>query len=104
MEWVRRGGLIVVFADAWRADEYDEPLDGLAALAGAERQAATSPFSNSRILPVAGEADFHPHRVEGRTVADVRWAGARIRAVYEDQTPAWLEGDVGKGRVIYFGH
>lgn len=104
MEWVRRGGLIVVFADAWRADEYDEPLDGLAALAGAERQVATSPFSNSRILPVAGEADFHPHRVEGRTVSEVRWPGSRVRAVYEDQTPAWLEGDVGKGRVIYFGH
>ncbi len=104
VEWVRRGGLLWVCADAWRFDEYDEPNDGLHELAGVERIFTNGAVSANLVQPIAERADFLPHRVEMRAVANVRWPGSVVRAEYEDGSPAWMEGRAGKGWVVYVGH
>ena len=111
--WVENGGLLWTCADAGTLNEYNEPQDLLGAVAGAKRLfAANTPPADAAaktppltVTPVNGEADFVAHTVvTGRMAQKVEWPGARVRAVYDDGRPAWMEKVVGKGRVVYIGH
>jgi hypothetical protein len=110
--WVENGGLLWMCADAGTLNEYNEPQDLLETVAGARRRFAADPPPAAAkgtppvtVSPVKGEADFVAHTVTpGRMAQTVEWPGARVRAVYDDGRPAWLEKAVGKGRVVYIGH
>jgi hypothetical protein len=111
--WVENGGLLWICADAGTRNEYNDPEDLLEKVAGAKRvfdtnappAAAGTKAPPVTITPVKGEADFVAHTVTpGRMAQTVDWPGARVRAVYDDGRPAWIEKPVGKGRVVYVGH
>jgi hypothetical protein len=109
--WVENGGLLWICADAGTLNEYNEPQDLFETVAGAKRLfdtntlPAASKTAPLTVSPVRGEADFVAHPVTpGRMAQTVEWPGARVRAVYDDGRPAWLEKTVGKGRVVYVGH
>jgi hypothetical protein len=110
-EWVKSGGLLWLCANAAMRNEFDEPHDLLARLVNARRTyelgaAATGAnVAPLTVAPAAGQAEFRPHTVVRTDMpASVAWDGARVRAAYDDQRPAWLEGATGKGRVIYVAH
>lgn len=113
--WVRAGGLLWACSEAASRNAFNEPEDLLGRLAGLKRTLPPStgwpPSTGIEdagdlvVAPVAGEAQFRPHRVvAGNRPQAVEWAGARVRARYADGQPAWLEGTAGKGRVVYVAH
>ena len=103
--WVKGGGLLWACADAACRNEYAEPYDLLERLDGIKRVYNKPGENGLQIVPVAGETEFAPHAVPGDArLSDVAWEGARVRARYGDNAPAWLEKTVGKGKVVFFGH
>ncbi len=111
--WVKDGGLLWSSADALTRDEFNQPLDGLNALANIQRkfteakksQAADAMAPAPVMTPVKGELDFSAQTVATagmpeQVIAD----GARVRARYEMGAPAWIERGIGKGRVVYLAH
>ena len=104
--WVKEGGMLWACADTLTRDEYGESDDLLKRLGGLKRSFGQRAGGEAlRISPVPGEAEFAAHGVpaDGRPGA-VSWRRARVRARYGDGVPAWLEKDVGKGRLVYVGH
>ncbi len=102
-------GLTRAFAgerDAVAADLSDtESRAGRAG--GADTHSAPAPAAPPRrptVAPVAGESDFAPHPAATEPPVRIGWADARVRARYDDGTPAWLEKPSGRGRIVYVGH
>ena len=96
--WLDSGGLLWACADALTRNEFNEPDDMLEA------------FGLKRTPVDAGERDVRLSAVDGTPVCgqdtldhgiDGAWPGARVRAQYGDGRPAWLEAEVGKGRLVY---
>lgn len=101
--WVKGGGLLWSCADALRWNEYHDPSDFLQRVAGLSRTFLPEPVT-SPLEPAAGETAIARQTTPPTTVGDVTWPNARLRASYADGRPAWLEGVVGKGRVVYLAH
>ncbi len=107
-KWVQGGGLLWASANAMVRNEYNQPLDGLASLAGLRRTFSSSADADSKskeapvLAPVKGESDFRPHNVVTIGMPEsVAEDGARIRARFDTGAPGWLEKNVGKGKFIY---
>ncbi len=102
--WVRAGGLLWSGGPALRFNEFREPHDLLAREFGL-RRSWDAPDTNAPVAPVKGEADFAPHNVSRKwTCGGATWPDARVRARYADGTPAWLEKQVDRGRVVFLLH
>ncbi len=116
--WTKAGGLLWLCADAGSRNEFNEPADTLKALAAVEREL---PENNVRALPVRARAGagaalpvvtalpdaatFRTHPVATNGLSRVTNPGtARIRARYDDGSPAWLEASAGKGKVVFVAH
>ena len=117
VEWTRAGGLLWACADALSRNEFNEPADVLKTAIGVERKlseavpASKGPTLNGfarplrTVKPAAGETDFRPHTVASDGLAKVtNPAASRVRAIYDDRSPAWLEAALAKGRVVYIAH
>ena len=107
--WVNGGGLLWACADAGRFNEYNEPRDRLAELAGIQRgfQPAAAPQANTaiRVSQVEGQTEFRSHSVATLGMpGTIRADKARVLGRYDDGRSAWLEQPVGKGTVVYIGH
>jgi len=110
--WVRAGGLLWTCADALACDEYKERLDLLKELTGIEREFSQPQRESQEFIPVAGETALRRHEVppQGRSKEHIRPSrftapeGARVRAHYTDERPAWVELAVERGKVVYLGH
>ncbi len=111
--WVEKGGILWLCADAGTRNEYDEHDDLLEKLTGAKRDftKAEPPAKDApkppplRVKPAPGEQEFLAHTVvAGNMPTSIEWPGARVRAVYDSGKPAWMEKQLGKGRVVYLGH
>ncbi len=121
--WTQSGGLLWTCADALARNEFNEPGDLVKTLTGIERElpsgdALIAPSKRAapvkpgaiavappRIEPVKGQADFLAHSVVTNGLGKVtNPASSRVRARYDDGSPAWLEASVGKGRVVYLAH
>jgi hypothetical protein len=117
--WVQGGGLLHASADAMTHNEFNEPFDGLAALAAIKREYPASaaqiplrpsldpkiPATGPMFVPIQGEIDFRPHTVTPPGIPlSIKAEGARIRAKYDTGMAAWIERAVGKGKVVYIAH
>ncbi|MCE9532560.1 MAG: HEAT repeat domain-containing protein [Planctomycetes bacterium] len=105
-DWVNSGGLLWTCADSLTHNEYNEPHDFLAKSAGLTRTFKDGKVAKMpSIAAVKGEAEFRSHTVAPAGMpASIEAAKARLRARYDDGTPAWLEMELGKGRIVYIGH
>lgn len=108
--WVNSGGLLWACADAASYDEFYAPCDLLTNVSGIKRSFPKAGEA-TKVIPVDGEKSLTAHAVpaKGKYGEVIRpgtfeWAGAKIRATYEDQSPACAEKSVGKGAVIYVAH
>ena len=70
--------------------------------AAAKKEDSKKPFPI--VSPVKGESDFIPFHANAPPPVKASCPGAKVRATYDDGSPAWLERDVGKGRVIYLSY
>ncbi len=104
LQWVRAGGLLWTCADAMTRDEYDADLDLLASEAKLARAFEKPDPPKPAIEAVPGELELEKHTIERWAKVNVRWDGARLRARYSDGSPAWLEGSLGKGKIVLIGH
>jgi len=105
-DWLQTGGLLWTCADALTSNEYNEPHDFLAKSAGLTRTFKDGKLDKiPTIAAVKGEAEFRSHTVAvaGKPTS-IEATKARVRARYDDGTPAWLEMEFGKGRIVYIGH
>lgn len=107
-KWVQGGGLLWACADALSRNEYNESHDLFKRTAALTRTFAAptdKPASTSTVSPVSGQTDFRPHTVtvNGKP-SSLSTEKGRIRARYDDGSPAWLEVEAGKGRIVYVAH
>lgn len=114
-EWTKAGGLLWACADAMSRNEFNEPADAVKALAGIERKLPeggpkkATPADSKRpgptVTAITGQSDIRTHTVASEGLAKVTASGlSKIRASYDDGSPAWLESPCGKGRVVFIGH
>lgn len=104
-EWVRRGGLLCTYADSLLYTEFNEPRDLVKELMGITRKFTSKVKKPPRFAPVKGELHFRPHTVSTRGMpSEISFRKARIRALYNDREPAWMEKTVGKGKMVYIAH
>jgi len=119
-QWVQNGGLLWACSTAASMNEYGEPLDLLAKLAGLTRtygkeraykvvaaQAETFPRGgpDDYMVPAAGETKLEAQSIFGRgNLTALKWDGSRVRASYQDGVAALSEKTIGKGKVVYLGH
>jgi len=120
-QWVKGGGLLWACAGSASLNEYGEPLDLLAKLAGLSRTFGkeTRPYKltaeqnaifggekpDDYITPEAGESVLRGQSAFRRgKLAGVKWEGAKMRAHYSDGVLAFGEKAVEKGKVFYLGH
>ena len=120
--WAQGGGLLWACADAGSRNEFNEPADFIKTIAGIERDlpetgaiaskkrvVAKAGAGEKAAVPVVsaekGQAEFRSHQVATNSLTRVAQPGpARIRARYDDGSPAWLEAAAGKGKVVFLGH
>lgn len=102
-EYLKKGGIVWVCADALRWDEYMNPLDFLQRVAGLKRSYTTAQ-RNITMIPEPGETAIRTQTTVFTNIDTVNWPGAKVRARYGDGRPAWLEKAVGKGKIIYLAH
>lgn len=120
-DWVRGGGLLWACSKAATLNEFGEPLDLMASLAGLQRTFSTTPrvykptaaqieqFPGEKpddlLTPAESEKAIRAHSVFGRgALTAVKWEGATMRARYSDGQLGFGEKAVGKGLVVYLGH
>lgn len=120
--WTQGGGLLWACAEAGSRNEFNEPADFIKTLVGIERDlpeagaiaakkrvVAKTAAGEKAAVPVVsaeqGQAQFLPHQVATNGLTRVtNLASARVRARYDDGSPAWLEAAAGKGKVVFLGH
>lgn len=103
--FVRGGGLVCAYADALRFDEYDQPADWLANTVNIARTFDRTPPASNVMRSVDDALAFEPYTVHGADRPDaVDAQDATVRATYDDGSPAWVEKQVGKGKVVYIAH
>lgn len=116
------GGLLWACAEAGSRNEFNEPADFIKLLTGIERDlsetgaiatktrvVAKGAAGEKTAVPVVsaekGQPDFRSHLVATNGLTRVtNHASARVRARYDDGSPAWLEAAAGKGKVVFLGH
>jgi len=98
--FVERGGLLWTCADALRWNEYQDPSDFLQRTYGLKRMYTEKALA-TMMIPATGEKEIRKQDTPKTPVDTVDWEGATVRARFADGRPAWLEKQVGKGRVVY---
>ena len=107
--WVKSGGLLWTCADAALRNEFNEPQDLLAKLAGLVRTYdvdRTAPAESSLIVkPWDGKSAFRPHEVNQTGMpSDLDAKDADVVATYDDDRLAWVEKNIGRGKLSYVAH
>jgi len=114
-EWVRAGGTLHMCAGAGLRDEYNEPLEDLARLAGVEVEDVQKPGGDYREhygiphQPLAGEVKLEATKWWSACTMPLlgyretcRPQGAQVLATFADGKPAILRAAAGKGTVLRF--
>ncbi|MFM8469387.1 MAG: HEAT repeat domain-containing protein, partial [Limisphaerales bacterium] len=122
VEWTQVGGLLWTCAEAGSRTEFNEAADLVKSLTGIERDLPETEAIAARKRVVAkagagekvavpivsaekGQPDFRSHQVATNGLTRVLQPGsARMRARYDDGSPAWLEAASGKGKVVFLAH
>ncbi|MFP4026411.1 MAG: HEAT repeat domain-containing protein [Candidatus Brocadiia bacterium] len=106
-DWTEQGGLLWVASNAMTFDEFNEENDFLEELAGLKRippEKENVRSTRPNFEPVKTEAKISPHTVRARWPVEIECPGARIRGRYDDGEAAWVEKEVGDGRLVYLAH
>ena len=107
LKWVRAGGTLVMTAGSGLFDRYHQPLSLLADAAGA--------IPDRALRPMAGGAHSFDTMLEGPVLTtgtntvpsfgdreQLTVKGAAVKATFADGTPALIECDVKRGRILRF--
>ena len=109
--WVRSGGVLWMTAGAATYDEFNRPLESFASLLPADRgecrdlQTHTSAGRYLRLLAPQGRVRWNGGEAQVFSVKQSLSprTGGRVLAQFEDDSPAIVRGDFGKGRVYCAG-
>jgi len=112
-KWVKAGGMLWTCGDSLTFNQYNEKSDLLSKMAGLERDftplpppaaGEAAPVKATLIKAAPGQPEFEEHNIPPYGIhTKLSWPGATVRGVYNNGAPAWLEGKVGKGKVVYLG-